>query len=117
MKLADLLRAPTGIDPLRASGGFAALAGAASLVEPYFVGLTGALAAVAVVAWASRLPRGSGRFVAPNWAVAASVGVAGAFALLAGPPWDVVRGVLLGTTAATLAGTTRAAPPFAEGDR
>jgi len=117
MKFADLLRAPTGIDPLRASGGFAALAGAASLVEPYFVGLTGALAAISLVAWASRIAPRGGRRAAPNWAVAGSVGVAGAFALLAGPPWDLLRGALLGATAFALAWTSRTVPPFGEVDR
>jgi hypothetical protein len=112
VKLAAVLRAPTGVDPLRAAGAFGAVAGLASLLEPYFVGLTEALAAIAFVAWLTRLGRGPGRSEVRNWTVAGSLGVAGAFALLAAPPWSELRGAVLGISAAALALTTRRRPEF-----
>jgi hypothetical protein len=117
MRLGAVLRAPTGVDPLRAAGGFGAVAGAASLVAPYFLGLAEALAAIAAVAWAVRLPRDPRRVPRRTWAVAGAVVAAGGFAVLAVPPWSALRGAFLGVAAAALAATAPAAPEFGAGDR
>jgi hypothetical protein len=116
MNLRAVLRAPTGVDSLRAAGAFGAVAGIASLLQPYFVGLAEALAAIAFVAWLTRTGRGAGRTAVRNWAVAGSVGVAGAFAIVAVPPWSELRGAVVGLSAAALAATTARGPAFGEGE-
>jgi hypothetical protein len=108
MKLPMVLRSPAGVDPLRVAGVFGALAGVGSLVEPYLLGLTEALAAIGLVAWLARAGGGSrGR----PWGLALAVGVAGAelVSFFAGPPASSVRGVFLGLGTAALAAT--AGPP------
>jgi len=107
VKIGGLLRAPLEIDPLRAAGAFGALAGVGSLLEPYLLGLTEALAAIGLLAWAVRVRTRRLRTspARDRWVV---VGVSGAlaFALFAVPPWAILRGSLLGLATAALAVTT-----------
>jgi hypothetical protein len=114
VKVTDWLRAPTGIDPVRAAGAFGALAGAGSLVAPYWTGLAEALCAVAALGWAMRV--GDDRRSAPvRWGPAAVLAAAGLFAVLAAPPWSALRGLVLGVSAAVVAASVPRAAAFGEG--
>jgi hypothetical protein len=97
MKWASALRAPTGVDAVRAAGLFGAIAGAASTFEPYWTGLAEALATVAAVGWVVRARSEPflGRW---GWA-----------------PWTVARGVGFGVAAAVLAWGARHPVRFGEG--
>jgi hypothetical protein len=111
-----LLGSPTGVDPLTTAGAFGAVAGAASLGVPYFVGLAEALAALALAAWVVRLRPSPPRRLAPAWpAVAVAASGAWAFALLAPAPFSLVRGAVLGASAAGLAWHARRSGRLGEG--
>ncbi|MCI4362239.1 MAG: hypothetical protein L3J77_03510 [Thermoplasmata archaeon] len=113
MKWTTALHLPTGVDAVGTAGLFGALAGAASVVEPYWTGLAEALAAVAAVGWVARArTEDVGR--ERRWLPPAVAGAALAFALLAPPPWTAVRGVGFGAAAAVLAWGTRRGARFGE---
>ncbi|MCI4350677.1 MAG: hypothetical protein L3K15_04105 [Thermoplasmata archaeon] len=81
---------------------YAVLAGGLSIVEPYFIGLTGTLAAIGAVVWAVRRP---GRSVAgsapPQWGrrpwLLALPATAGGWVVALGAqgPWALGRGPAL----------------------
>lgn len=88
-------------DPIPAAALFAAIAGLLSFRFAYFDGLTAALAALLVVAWATSRPRRRGSWAGPIPPVAVGLAVVGlgwALFLLLPPPATALRGVVLGVT-------------------
>jgi hypothetical protein len=85
------------LDPLRVAGGGAILGGVASLVQPFFLGLAIAGAALAGVAW---LP--SARRDRPGFAGATAIAGSWVFYLLSPPAFRPVAGVALGIGALLL---------------
>ncbi|MCI4325087.1 MAG: hypothetical protein L3K00_04285 [Thermoplasmata archaeon] len=110
----DALRSPLGVDPLTVAGAFGALAGLASLGVPYFEGLAEALAALAAVAWMARHGRVSGHRSPGLWPTVGFTATAWSFALLTPAPFSVVRGAVLGASAAVLAWQARHVAPLPE---
>ena len=89
---------PNGPEPVRSAGLFGALAGALSVVDPYFDGLTVALAALLLLGWLLRRP--SRKPIAgegiPGWLAGTALAI-GWFVYLASPPeLAVFRGLALG---------------------
>jgi hypothetical protein len=113
VKWTTALPLPTGVDAVGTAGLFGALAGAASILEPYWTGLAEALATVAAVGWVARARSedvGRGR----TWLPPAVAGAAVVLALFAPPPWTAVRGVGFGAAAAVLAWGVRRGVRFGE---
>jgi hypothetical protein len=111
-----------GVDPVATSGGIGAIAGAVSLVWPFFDGMAAALVALAVVGWLTRLlpevrrgpsaPGPSRRVVS---LVLVAVAVGWAYFLLAPGMWSAGRGIALGVAGGCVALVGRRTPPFGEG--
>ncbi|MCI4321562.1 MAG: hypothetical protein L3K05_04565 [Thermoplasmata archaeon] len=113
MKWIAAMHLPTGIDAVATAGLFGAVAGAASVVEPYWTGLSEALATVAAVGWVARARTEAG-VRRRTWVPPAIAGVAVAFALVAPSPWNVGRGLGFGGAAAVLAWGARRGVRFGE---
>jgi hypothetical protein len=108
------LAAPLDFEVVGAAAGCAVVAGGLSLVLPFLVALTGALAAIAVAGFAA-VVRAAGasarelRRPGPVLALAA-LGGGGALFLGAPPPLHAARGVLLGVALVPLAFAARSVP-------
>jgi hypothetical protein len=113
VKWTTAIHLPTGVDAVGTAGLFGALAGAASVVEPYWTGLAEALATVAAVGWVARA-RAEELGRPRRWLPPAIAGAAVTFALLAPPSWISVRGVGFGAAAAVLAWGARRGVRFGE---